>query len=612
MKRRESIAIVGRACRYPGAASPAELWENVLARRREFRRIPPERLRLEDYLDVTGPDSLYASEAALLDGWEFDRVRFQVAGPTFRSADLAHWLALETAADALADAGFPEARGLDRETAGALVGNTLTGEFSRAGLMRLRWPFVRRMVAARLAEGDDGAPGWESERIDAFLARLEERYKAPFAPPGEESLAGGLSNTIAGRICNHFDLHGGGFTVDGACASSLLAVAQSCSALAAGDLDLALAGGVDLSIDPFELIGFARNGALAPDEMRVYDERSAGFTPGEGCGFVVLMRHADALASGRRIHALIHGWGISSDGQGGISRPEAAGQRRALDRAYARAGFGIESVGYFEGHGTGTAVGDATELAALSEALRDAGSGSGSLPAIGSIKALIGHTKAAAGAAGLIKATLALEHGILPPHAGSDRRHSELRGGRPALRTLDDAEAWPADRPRHAGVSAMGFGGINVHLALGAADTPETERRSTLPPRVAALVASAQDAELIVLAAATLADLAAEARALLPIARRISRAELGDLAGELARSAGSADIGGVAVRAAIVARRPAELAARLETLIAELEAGGTERIDPRGGLFLAAPRPTSELPRRLGFLFTGQGAAANR
>lgn len=609
MKTSTSVAIVGRACRYPGAASPAELWDNVLARRREFRRIPPERLRLEDYLGLGGPDSLYATEAALLDGWEFDRVRFQVAGPTFRSADLAHWLALEVAADALADAGFPAARGLDRETAGVLVGNTLTGEFSRAGLLRLRWPFVCRMVAARLAEGSEGEsgePGWPSERIEAFLARLEERYKAPFPPPGEESLAGGLSNTIAGRICNHFDLHGGGFTVDGACASSLLAVAQSCSALAAGDLDLAIAGGVDLSIDPFELIGFARNGALAPDEMRVYDERSAGFTPGEGCGFVVLMRHADALASGRRIHALIHGWGISSDGQGGISRPEVAGQRRAIDRAYARAGFGIESVGYFEGHGTGTAVGDATELHALSGALRDASARSGTETwapaAIGSIKALIGHTKAAAGAAGLIKATLALEHRILPPHPDTDRRHPELLGARPALRTPDDGEPWPAGRPLYAGVSAMGFGGINVHLALGAAEA-ESGRRCALPARAAALVASAQDAELIVLSAATLKDLAAEARALLPVARRISRSELGDLAGELARAAAGP------VRAALVGRRPAELVARLEALLAELESGGAERIDPRGGVFLSAGR--TQRPR-LGFLFTGQGAIGHR
>src|SRR5262245_35711211 len=251
----EGIAIVGMACRYPDARTPGELWENVLARRRAFRRIPEERLRLADYLtaDAADPDSLYPIEAAVLEGWEFDRVRFRVAGRTYRSADLAHWLALDVAADALSDAGFPEAEGLPREAIGVLLGNTLTGEVSRANTLRLRWPYVRRVLAGALA-----ADGWEEGSLGELLVKLEEAYKAPFAEPTEETLAGGLSNTIAGRICNHFDLHGGGYTLDGACASSLLAVANACSALAAGDLDAALAGGVDLSLDPFELVGFAR------------------------------------------------------------------------------------------------------------------------------------------------------------------------------------------------------------------------------------------------------------------------------------------------------------------------------------------------------------------
>src|SRR5262249_3583096 len=127
---------------------------------------------------------------------------------------------------------------------------------SRAGQLRLRWPYVRRAVLQALS-GDHGSAAGE------LLERLEEIYKAPFPEPGDETLAGGLANTIAGRICNHFDLHGGGHTVDAACASSLLAVINGCEALRGGDLDLVLAGGVDLSLDPFELVGFARTGALA-------------------------------------------------------------------------------------------------------------------------------------------------------------------------------------------------------------------------------------------------------------------------------------------------------------------------------------------------------------
>src|SRR5436305_8976464 len=399
------------------------------ASRRDFRSVPPERLRLEDYLDryPGDPDSLHLAEAAVLDGWAFDRVRFRVAGPTFRATGLVHWLALDVAAQALADAGFPDAEGLPRDLTGVLLGNTLTGEFSRSHLMRLRWPYVRRTLATALA-----GEGWDEGQVAAFLARLEPAYKAPFPEPMEESLAGGLSNTIAGRICNHFDLHGGGYTLDGACASSLLAVANACSALAAGDLDVALAGGVDLSLDPFELVGFARPGALAPGEMRVYDARSAGFIPGEGCGFVVLMRESDAARLGCRIYAVLRGWGISSDGHGGISRPEAEGQKLALARAYRRAGFGIGTIGYFEGHGTGTAVGDAAELTALCSSLRDAAAGARA--PLGSIKADIGHTTAAAGVAGLIKATLAVHHQVIPPVTGCEEPHPLLQGEQAALR----------------------------------------------------------------------------------------------------------------------------------------------------------------------------------
>jgi enediyne polyketide synthase len=204
-----SIAIVGMACVYPDACSPAELWENALAQRRAFRRLPPGRLRREDYwsADRSAPDRTYAFQAGVIEGYEFDRVGFRVVGTTYRSADLAHWLALDVASRALADAGFPGGVGLPREATGVLVGNSLTGEFSRANNLRLRWPYVRRITDAALAKA-----GWSLEVRNDFLDRLEPEYKAPFPPLGEESLAGSLSNTIAGRICNQFDFKGGGYT----------------------------------------------------------------------------------------------------------------------------------------------------------------------------------------------------------------------------------------------------------------------------------------------------------------------------------------------------------------------------------------------------------------
>lgn len=603
-----SIAIVGMACRYPDARSPRELWENVLAQRRSFRRMPAQRLRLEDYYsaDRGAPDAIYSTEAALIEDYEFDRARFRVSGATFRATDIAHWMTLDVASQALADAGFADGDGLPRDSTRVIIANTLTGDQSRANVLRLRWPYVRRAVAAAL----EGPSGMDGAARREFLERLETIYKAPFPAIGEDSLAGGLSNTIAGRVCNYYDLKGGGYTVDGACASSLLAVAHAAAALADGEADAALAGGVDLSLDPFELVGFAKAGALAEREMRVYDRRSCGFWPGEGCGVVVLMRLEDALAQGRRVYAVLRGWGISSDGGGGMTRPEVEGQKLALRRAYARAGFGIETVGFFEGHGTGTVVGDATELEALN-ALRRESAGGRSLPraGIGSVKANIGHTKAAAGLAGLIKATLAVHARLVPPTTGCSDPHEHLTAPDTTLRAAPRCESWPMDRPPRAGVSSMGFGGINAHVVVASADDavaikPRRGTKRRISAREAALSATPQDAELFVFAAQSAAELRSALRPLAHIARDLSRAELADAAAWLSRAAPRGRW-----RAAVVASTPAELVDKLDHLVKRIEAGdGQEEINVAEGVFLAA----RDVPPRIGFLFPGQASPTNR
>src|SRR5678815_2730579 len=177
------------------------------------------------------------------------------------------------------------------------------------------------------------------------------------------------------------------------------------------------------------------------------------------------MRLEDALLKRLRVYAVIRGWGVSSDGSGGITRPEVEGQLIALRRAYARAGYGADTVAYFEGHGTGTAVGDATELQALARARRD---GDGTKAVVSSVKAIIGHTKAAAGVAGLIKATMALGAQILPPTVGCDDPHEALKEEGSPLRALKQGELFSPDTSLRAGVSAMGFGGINTHVTLEA------------------------------------------------------------------------------------------------------------------------------------------------
>jgi enediyne polyketide synthase len=587
------IAVVGVALRYPDAETPEDLWRNVLAGRRAFRNVPDERMRTEDYYsaDPTAPDRHYTRKAAVLEGFEFDRVKYRIGGSTFRSTDMTHWLALDTVARALADAGFADGEGLPKTNTGVVIGNTLTGEFSRANLMRLRWPYVRRTVGAALRE-----QGWDDQQLGVFLDRLEERYKTPFPPIDEDTLAGGLANTIAGRICNYFDFGGGGFTVDGACSSSLLSVATACNALTAGQIDAAIAGGVDLSIDPFEVVGFAKTGALAKKEMKVYDRDSQGFWPGEGCGILVLMRDEDALDMGKSRYATIAGWGYSSDGKGGLTRPEADGHRRAIKNAYEQAGFGFETISYLEGHGTGTAVGDATELTAFSEARRAAAGPAAPPIPIGTVKGNFGHTKGAAGVAGLIKAILAVKHQIIPPATSHHETHPVLAGDRPALRVPATAELFPEGRPVRAAVSSMGFGGINAHVVVEHADGTAPHR---IDQATRNLVRSRQDAELLLLDAAGMAELRGQVAQLAALAPQMSFAELGDMAASLAGSLDNRPI-----RAAVVARSPEEAEQRLAKLLNMLDNGARSVLNTADGVYVG----NAGVPPRIAFLFPGQGA----
>ncbi|HMC30963.1 MAG TPA: SDR family NAD(P)-dependent oxidoreductase [Candidatus Angelobacter sp.] len=344
------------------------------------------------------------------------------------------------------------------------------------------------------------------------------------------------------------------------------------------------------------------------------------------------MRHEDALAHHHTPYALIRGWGISSDGHGGITRPEAAGQSLALRRAYARAKYSIDSVAYFEGHGTGTSIGDATELQALSQARREAAAKTAPA-ALGSIKANIGHTKAAAGVAGLIKATMAVHSGILPPTTGCDHPHPELTTS-PALRVLREAEFWPSGAPARAGVSGFGFGGINVHITLEAAGALA---RKTLTPVESEQVSSAQDCELFLFAAPTTSELSQQLAELLPFAAEISCSELSDLSILLAQKAQASILStsegedqtkienknepwtagahvcgdkselssGCAVRAACLASTPDELNAGLQELLARCENGTARLVDTERGIFFSH---AASAPLKLGFLFPGQAS----
>jgi enediyne polyketide synthase len=589
------IAVVGLGCWYPGIRGPGQLWENVLARRQEFRRMPDSRMRRHDYFDPdpATPDKTYGQRAALIDGFRFDWARRRIPQATFASTDIVHWLALEVADQALKNAGFSTI--LPCERTGVIVGNTLTGEQTRAQSLRLRWPFVRRALEAAAS-----VRGLPADLRDELAGSMEELFKSAFAPVTEDTLAGALSNTIAGRICNYFDFRGGGYTVDGACCSSLLAICTAANLLSSRDLDMALVGGVDISLDAFEMVGFAKTGALSAGDMRVYDRRADGFIPGEGCGFVVLKRLADALAAGDKTYAVIRGWGVSSDGKGGLMTPSRAGQALALKRAYDKAGFCPDQLDFIEGHGTGTRVGDAVELDAIASML--GADASSRRCGVTSFKSIVGHTKAAAGVGAFIKAVIAVNRRVLPPTAGCAQPSAVFDKPPQGLYPILQGQILPPEAKVRCGVSAMGFGGINAHVMLESAGIPWAELAPALGER--ALLASHQDSEVFVFGASDLDHLQGELVRVAEFAGQLSCGDLTDLAAHLSEHLPTV----CPARAAVIAETADELAERLravaERLRQESLRAGEIAGGPRGAWWLSwRPKRT-----RLGFAFPGQGS----
>lgn len=591
------IAVIGMSCRYPGANSAKELFENLIAGRRAFREMPAERWSLEDYYhhDKQKPDMTYCKKAALIEGFAFDPAAFRIPRATYLATDIGQWLALKVAQEALEDA---ELKHIQTETTGVIIGNTLTGEVSRANSLRYRWPYVKRVVAELL---DNLAIAGEDKRL--LLNKVEERYKAPFAPVNEDNLAGGLSNTIAGRICNFFDFKGGGFSTDGACSSSLLAINQACIGLAHGNCDLALAGGVDISLDPFEAVGFAKVGALSDSDIRVYDQNSNGFLPGEGCGIVVLQRLEDALAQGSKIYAVVNGIGISSDGKGGITAPSVAGQSLAVSRAYEGGDYGFADVELIEGHGTGTPTGDMVELTTFIDTKSRSNPVATHRCAIGSIKSNIGHTKAAAGVAGFIKTVMSVCYGIMPPTQGI-RTPNELFKKSPHLYPLLVGREWtPIGKERRGAVSSAGFGGINTHITLSSDLQVPSRMHPQERERYLSLLASSQASEVFLAGSDTLGGMREFIEQLAAAAKRISMAELTDMAHYCVQHATATHW-----RLAVVAATPEDLASKLSEVLGYLASvpqdHRVEMMDIQRGIYL---RSAIRQPR-IAFLFPGQAS----
>lgn len=604
------IAVIGIACRYPGADTPRMLWENILSRRQQFRRIPRCRLSLSDYQDddPSRPEKTYATRVSVLEGFRFDRTKHRVPKSIYDRADIAHWLALDVALQALDDATLGDT--VPKSRTGVFLGNTLTGEQFRSVTLRQRWPFIERAIQLGFSKQNIS-----NTSLSSALEAAKSVFYSAFPETNEDTIPGSLSNTIAGRICNHLDLQGGGYVVDGACASSLLSTINACERLNLGHIDLAIAGGVDVSLDTFELIGFAKIGALTPDLMRVYDKRAQGFIGGEGAGFVVLKRLVDANRDKNYVYATIKGSGISSDGRGGLTTPTSYGQSLAIERAYKMSGYSPHCLHFIEGHGTGTRVGDRVELEGIQLALDriDAEEGidtqeekkqySGDRRqtrriGITSFKSLVGHTKAAAGIGGLIKAICAVNQRVIPPTVGCESPSDVFESTATSLYPVLNGELLSADTVMRAGVSAMGFGGINSHIALESATKPSDK----LNVDTTLLLASAWTSELLLFSSNSIDEMQLLLDVFLGEAVLSTPAELTDLAAKQATTFSPKK----QIRIALILKSILEadkVVSEAKTLLATSE-DQTVLSSKSRKIWIALGR---KLPR-IGFVFPGQGS----
>ena len=462
------MAIIGIGCLFPKADSLERYWINIRDGVDAIREIPASHWNPDDLFDADpkAPDKTYARRGGFLDPVAFPALDFGIAPNNLDATDTTQLLGLMVARAALEDAGYGQgtpdhpAKPLDRERVSVMLGVT--------GALELVIP-----LGARL-----GHPIWRRALKDAGVAEpiasdVVQRISDSYVGWQENSFPGLLGNVAAGRIANRLDLGGTNCVVDAACASSLGAVHLALLELAAGRSDVCLTGGLDTFNDIFMYMCFSKTPALSPTgDAKPFSMAGDGTALGEGLGVLTLKRLDDAQRDGDRIYAVIKGVGSSSDGKGNaVYAPAASGQARCLNRAYEAAGVSPSTVELVEAHGTGTKVGDAVELSALANVYRSARA-DGTWCALGSVKSQIGHTKAAAGAAGLIKAALALHHKVLPPTIKVDQPAEVVAPGVSPFYVNTEARPWlkHPDHPRRAAVSAFGFGGSNFHCVLEEAD----------------------------------------------------------------------------------------------------------------------------------------------
>jgi acyl transferase domain-containing protein/phosphopantetheinyl transferase (holo-ACP synthase) len=583
------VAITGMACLFPGAGDVAAYWRNILGKVDATSEPPPEAWDPDVYYDpgFADTDRTYCKRGGYLGSLaSFDPLANGIP-PVAVGGEPDQWLALQVARDALADAGADDLPDAVRTRTSIVLGK---GTYLNGGNA------VALQRGLVVGQTIDLLRRLHPEHSEEYLEALRIEMGDVLPPLSADTVPGLIPNIIVGRIANRLDLNGPAYTVDAACASSLVAIRHAVRDLLDGDCDLALAGGSQVWMPAATMNLFSRLGALSRRQsLRAFDKDADGTLLGEGIGIIVLKRVADAVRDGDRVYAVIRGVGISSDGHGvSVMAPRVEGEEIALRRAYSAAGVSPDSVDLVEAHGTGTPVGDVAEVTALTRVFGERG---GELPhcALGSVKSMISHTIPAAGVASVIKSALALHHRVLPPTL-CDEPNPKLELERTPFYINTETRPWvhggPA--PRRAGVNAFGFGGINAHAVLEEFDGPSTGTRSHRPPWAT---------ELCLLEGSSAAEHADAADRLAGAIPSHPGWSLTDLAATLAGELGTVTR---PRRLAVVAASLEDLQAKLGQAAERLRTPDCRRIKAASGIYYEAEPlgPTGQTV----FVFPGEGA----
>ena len=461
-----AIAIVGVGSVLPDAPNAPTFWENVKNGRYSISEVTPDRWDPALYYDPdhSAPDKTYSKIGGWVREYAWDPIKWRLAIPprVAEAMDEQQKWAIAGTHEALEDYGYPK-RPVNLDRTAVILGNAMAGERHYLTALRIYFPEYARELAASASFA--ALP--EATRRD-ITRELHQRIGQVLPEITEDTMPGELANCIAGRIANLFNLHGPNYTTDAACASAMAAITAAVEGLVENDFDMAVTGGIDHNMGASSFIKFCKIGALSATGTRPYAEGADGFVMGEGAAIFLLKRLADAERDGDRIYAVLRGIGGASDGKGkGITAPNPVGQKLCLERAWKNAGLSPATATMIEGHGTSTSVGDVVEAQSMVDMLSGFHLPSGSI-ALGSVKSNFGHLKGAAGAAGLLKTTLALRDKVLPPSLNCQHLNPNIDFAHSPLCVNTELRPWaaPADGVRRAGVSAFGFGGTNFHVVL--------------------------------------------------------------------------------------------------------------------------------------------------